>query len=151
MKSKLFDKIFIGLICLSILHTNTVLAESIDAISFRDYLLNNFKIDISYEEYEEYSLEKSNELEEASNSLIQEHISNVIEYSEIKSQEVENNLIVYGESVKEKIINEFSEIKNNIDSNKNDIIENSDSNSNDNDCIELIEGEYTDDSDNELE
>lgn len=117
MKSKLFNKIFISLICLTIVFTDTVLAESLDIINFKEYLLNNFKINIGYDEYEKYSLQRVNELEEAMNLLLDEHISNVMEYSEIKSQEIENSLIAYGDCVKENIINEFSEIRSNINSN----------------------------------
>ena len=129
MKSKLFNKIFISLICLTIVFTDTVLAESLDIINFKEYLLNNFKINISYDEYEKYSLQRVNELEEAMNLLLDEHISNVMEYSEIKSQEIENSLIAYGDCVKEKIINEFSEIRSNIN---NNIDTNSDNNTDSN-------------------
>lgn len=129
MKSKLFNKIFISLICLTIVFTDTVLAESLDIINFKEYLLNNFKINISYDEYEKYSLQRANELEEAMNLLLDEHISNVMEYSEIKSQEIENSLIAYGDCVKEKIINEFSEIRSNIN---NNIDTNSDNNTDSN-------------------
>lgn len=117
MKRKLFNKIFISLICLTILFTDTVLAESVNIINFKEYLLNSFEINNGYEEYEEYSTERAINLEESVNSLLEEHISNVIEYSEIKSNEVEMSLIAYGNSVKENVLNELNEIKNNIGSN----------------------------------
>lgn len=117
MKRKLFNKIFISLICLTILFTDTVLAESVNIINFKEYLLNSFEINNGYEEYEEYSTERAINLEESVNSLLEEHISNLIEYSEIKSNEVEMSLIAYGNSVKENVLNELNEIKNNIGSN----------------------------------
>lgn len=117
MKRKLFNKIFISFICLTILFTDTVLAESVNIINFKEYLLNSFEINNGYEEYEEYSTERAINLEESVNSLLEEHISNVIEYSEIKSNEVEMSLIEYGNSVKENVLNELNEIKNNIGSN----------------------------------
>ena len=117
MKRKLFNKIFISFICLTILFTDTVLAESVNIINFKEYLLNSFEINNGYEEYEEYSTERAINLEESVNSLLEEHISNVIEYSEIKSNEVEMSLIAYGNSVKENVLNELNEIKNNIGSN----------------------------------
>lgn len=117
MKRKLFNKIFISLICLTIFFTDTVLAESVNIINFKEYLLNSFEINNGCEEYEEYSTERAINLEESVNSLLEEHISNVIEYSEIKSNEVEMSLIAYGNSVKENVLNELNEIKNNIGSN----------------------------------
>lgn len=117
MKRKLFNKIFISLICLTIFFTDTVLAESVNIINFKEYLLNSFEINNGYEEYEEYSSERAINLEESVNLLLEEHISNVIEYSEIKSNEVEMSLIAYGNSVKEEVLNELNEIKNNIGSN----------------------------------
>lgn len=137
MKRKLFNKIFIILITVSIFFSNTVLAGTDTVQGFKEYLLNNFSINI---EYEQYILEQDKIFEDEVNLLIEQSITNVTEYSEVKSQELEETLIIYGNSVKETVIKELDEIKNNIYTNSvnesNDITIN-----NDEDNIETTETE----------
>lgn len=137
MKRKLFNKIFIILITVSIFFSNTVLAGTDTVQGFKEYLLNNFSINI---EYEQYILEQDKIFEDEVNLLIEQSITNVTEYSEVKSQEFEETLIIYGNSVKETVIKELDEIKNNIYTNSvnesNDITIN-----NDEDNIETTETE----------
>lgn len=137
MKRKLFNKIFIILITVSIFFSNTVLAGTDTVQGFKEYLLNNFSINI---EYEQYILEQDKIFEDEVNLLIEQSITNVTEYSEVKSQELEETLIIYGNSVMETVIKELDEIKNNIYTNSvnesNDITIN-----NDEDNIETTETE----------
>lgn len=137
MKRKLFNKIFIILITVSIFFSNTVLAGTDTVQVFKEYLLNNFSINI---EYEQYILEQDKIFEDQVNLLIEQSITNVTEYSEAKSQELEETLIIYGNSVKETVIKELDEIENNIYTNQvnesNDITIN-----NDEDNIETTETE----------
>lgn len=123
---KLFNKIFISLITVSIVLSNTVLAETNMIAKFKDYLLNNFSINI---DSKQYILDKDKTFEDEINILISESMNNIEEYSEEKSQEAEENLIAYGNTVKEDIYRQIEEIKNNIlnsyeESSSNTIIEN---------------------------
>lgn len=114
MKKKLFNKVLIIILVISVLSTDTVLANIDNIGMFKEYLLNNFIINI---DSEKYILDKSIDLENDINILIQESISNVLEYSEIKSEEVEKSLIEYGDSIKEKLIYQLDEMRSSFSSN----------------------------------
>lgn len=103
MNNKLFNKIFIIIISLVILCTDNILAQT-KKVDIEEYLLNNFTINF---DYNQYSLDKSKELEDKVDSLIGETVSNIMNYSEIKSVEVETNLVEYGNFIQETIVNEI--------------------------------------------